>query len=185
MLCICRRLCYHSAFLLVIGRSLFTSAVMHWCLHYHRLLKILLKLGIPKSTVNLFHLVNVANMSGKCWKCTLSGIIVWVSVILKRAVGGSDCRFGNLSRSHLQSQSDFVSSVDGIYVSADWPAWSIKLIKIKLTSQVNEWQFFQKLLCADQAKSLTVCSCFAPHHSLWESTIGQFRYIKNQLGSEA
>ena len=40
-----------------------------------------------------------------------------MSVVLKRTVGDSDGRFDNLSGSHLQSQSDVVSSVDGIYVS--------------------------------------------------------------------
>ena len=44
-------------------------------------------------------------------------MIVRVSVVLKRTVGDSDWRFDNLSGSHLQSQSDIVSSVDGIYVS--------------------------------------------------------------------
>ena len=48
-------------------------------------------------------------------------------VVLKRTVGDSDWRFDNLSGSHLQSQNDIVSSVDGIYVSGDWPDWSIKL----------------------------------------------------------
>ena len=43
-------------------------------------------------------------------------VIVQVSVVLERAVGG---RFDNLSGSHLQSQSYFGSSVDGIYVSDD------------------------------------------------------------------
>ena len=42
-----------------------------------------------------------------------------VSVVLKRTVGDSDLCFDNLSSSHLQSQSDIVSSVDGIYVSGD------------------------------------------------------------------
>ena len=46
-------------------------------------------------------------------------MIVRVSVILKRTVGDSDGRFENLTGSHLQSQSDFVSSVDGIYVSGN------------------------------------------------------------------
>ena len=48
----------------------------------------------------------------------LSGVIVRVSVVLKRTVGEHDSRFENLSGSPLQSQSDVVSSVDGIYVSA-------------------------------------------------------------------
>ena len=47
----------------------------------------------------------------------LSSVIVWVSVVLKRTVGDSDSCFENLSGSPLQSQSDVVSSVDGIYVS--------------------------------------------------------------------
>ena len=50
-----------------------------------------------------------------------------VSVVLKRTVGDSDWHFDNLNGSHLQSQSDIVSSVDGIYVSGYWPDWSIKL----------------------------------------------------------
>ena len=48
---------------------------------------------------------------------SLSSEIVQVSVVLKRTVGDSDRRFNNLSGSHLQSQSDIVLSVDGIYVS--------------------------------------------------------------------
>ena len=47
----------------------------------------------------------------------MSSEIVQVSVVLKRTVGDSDRRFNNLSGSHLQSQSDIVLSVDGIYVS--------------------------------------------------------------------
>ena len=43
-------------------------------------------------------------------------MIVRVSIVLKRTVGDSDCRFDNLSGSYLQSQSNIVSSVDGIYV---------------------------------------------------------------------
>ena len=39
-------------------------------------------------------------------------MIVRVCVLLKRTVGDSNCRFNNLSDSHLQSQSDIVSSVD-------------------------------------------------------------------------
>ena len=50
---------------------------------------------------------------------SLCGVIVRVSVVLKRTVGDSDERFDNLSGSHPQSQSDIVSSVDGIYVSGD------------------------------------------------------------------
>ena len=46
-------------------------------------------------------------------------MIVQVSVVLKRAVGDSDRCFNNLSGSHLQNQSEFESSVDGIYVSVD------------------------------------------------------------------
>ena len=45
---------------------------------------------------------------------------------MKRTVGDSNRRFDNLSGSHLQSQSDFVSSVDGIYV-----------LVIDLISQLN------------------------------------------------
>ena len=48
---------------------------------------------------------------------TSSSLIIQMSVVLKRTVGDSDLRFNNLSRSHLQRQSDIVSSVDGIYVS--------------------------------------------------------------------
>ena len=48
---------------------------------------------------------------------SLSSVIVRVSVVLKRTVGDTDCRFDNLSGSHLQSQSNIVLSVDGIYVS--------------------------------------------------------------------
>ena len=48
---------------------------------------------------------------------SLSSVIVRVSVVLKRTVGDSDRRFDNLSGSHLQSQSNIVSSMDGIYVS--------------------------------------------------------------------
>ena len=44
-------------------------------------------------------------------------MIVRVSVVLKRTVGDSDLRFDNLSGSHLQSQSNIVSSVDGIFMS--------------------------------------------------------------------
>ena len=45
-------------------------------------------------------------------------MIVLVSEVLKTGtVGDSDWRFDNLSGSHLQSQSDIVQSVDGIYVS--------------------------------------------------------------------
>ena len=58
---------------------------------------------------------------------SLSRVIVRVSVVLKRTAGDSDWRFDNLSGSHLQSQSNVVSSVDGIYVSGCWPDWSIKL----------------------------------------------------------
>ena len=43
---------------------------------------------------------------------SLSSVIVRVSVLLKRTVGDSDWRFDNLSGSHLQSQSNIVSSVD-------------------------------------------------------------------------
>ena len=50
---------------------------------------------------------------------SLSSVIVPVSAVLKRTVGDSDRRFDNLSGSHLQSQSDIVPSVDGIYVSGD------------------------------------------------------------------
>ena len=42
-------------------------------------------------------------------------MIVRVSVVLKGTVGDSDWRFDNLNGSHLQSQSDILSSVDGIY----------------------------------------------------------------------
>ena len=48
---------------------------------------------------------------------SLSSMIVLVSVVLKRTVDDSDWRFDNLNGSHLQSQSDIVSSVDCIYVS--------------------------------------------------------------------
>ena len=48
---------------------------------------------------------------------SLSSVIVRVSVVLKRTVGDSDWRFDNLSGSHLQSQSNIVSSVGGICVS--------------------------------------------------------------------
>ena len=44
-------------------------------------------------------------------------MIVQVSVVLKRTVGDSDCRFDNLSGRHLKSHYDIVPSVDGIYVS--------------------------------------------------------------------
>ena len=44
---------------------------------------------------------------------SLSSVIARVSVVLKRTVGDSELRFDNLSGSHLQSQSDTVSSVDG------------------------------------------------------------------------
>ena len=54
-------------------------------------------------------------------------MIVPVSVVLKRTVGDSDCRFDKLSGNHLRSQSDNTSSVDGIYVSDDRPDWSVKL----------------------------------------------------------
>ena len=46
-------------------------------------------------------------------------MIVQVSVVLKRTVGYSDSRFDNLSGSHLQSQSNIVSPVDGTYDSGD------------------------------------------------------------------
>ena len=49
----------------------------------------------------------------------LSSVIIWASVVPKRTVAGSDRHFDNLCQSHFQSQSDFVSSVDGIYVSVD------------------------------------------------------------------
>ena len=55
----------------------------------------------------------------------LSNVIVRVSVVLTKTVGDSDERFNNLSGSHLQSQSDFVWSVDGNYVPGDGPDWSI------------------------------------------------------------
>ena len=45
---------------------------------------------------------------------SLSMVIVWVTVVLKSTAGDSDRRFENLSGGHLQSQSDIVSSVDGI-----------------------------------------------------------------------
>ena len=48
---------------------------------------------------------------------SLSNVIFRVSVVLKRTIGDSDRPFDNLSGSHLQSQSDIVSSVDGINVS--------------------------------------------------------------------
>ena len=48
---------------------------------------------------------------------SLSTVIARVSVVLKRTVGDSDLRFDNLSGSPLQSQSNIISSVDGIYVS--------------------------------------------------------------------
>ena len=51
-------------------------------------------------------------------------MIVRVSVVLKRTVDDSDLRLDNLSGSHLQSQSNNVSSVDGIYVSGYWPDFS-------------------------------------------------------------
>ena len=54
-------------------------------------------------------------------------MIVQVSVVLKRTVGDSDGCFDNLSGSHRQSQSDYVSSLNVIYVAGDWPDWSIKL----------------------------------------------------------
>ena len=44
-------------------------------------------------------------------------MIVRVSVVLQITVGDSDWRFDNLIGSHLPSQSNIVSSVDGIYVS--------------------------------------------------------------------
>ena len=53
-------------------------------------------------------------------------MIVRVSVVLKRTVDDSDLRLDNLSGSHLQSQSNNVSSVDGIYVSGYWPDFSKK-----------------------------------------------------------
>ena len=58
---------------------------------------------------------------------SLSSVIVQVSLVLKRTVGDSDGCFDNLSGSHRQSQSDFVSSLNVIYVAGDWPDWSIKL----------------------------------------------------------
>ena len=58
---------------------------------------------------------------------SLSSVIVRVSAVLKRTVGDNDWRFDNLSGSHLQSQSNNVSSVDGIYVSGYWIDLSIKL----------------------------------------------------------
>ena len=61
-------------------------------------------------------LVNGLN-SGVWSISSLSSVIVRVGVALKRTVGDSDWRFDNLSGSNLQSQSDIVSSVDGIYVS--------------------------------------------------------------------
>ena len=47
----------------------------------------------------------------------LSSVIVRVSVVLKRTRRDSDSRLDNLSGSHFQSQSDIVSSLDGIYSS--------------------------------------------------------------------
>ena len=64
--------------------------------------------------------VSVRTLFSKCLEprsiSSLSSVIVRVNV-MKRTVGDSDSRFNNLSRSHLQSQSDIVSSVDGIFVS--------------------------------------------------------------------
>ena len=45
-------------------------------------------------------------------------MIIRVSVVLRRTVCGDfDCRFDNLSGSHLQSQVNCGTSVGGIYVS--------------------------------------------------------------------
>ena len=51
-----------------------------------------------------------------------------MSVVLERTVGEGDWRFDNLSGSHLQCQSDTVSSMDGICVSGYCPGWSIKRV---------------------------------------------------------
>ena len=51
---------------------------------------------------------------------SLSSVIVRVSVVLKRTVGDSDWHFDNLSGSHLQSQSNIVSSVDGRWYLCLW-----------------------------------------------------------------
>ena len=54
----------------------------------------------------------------------MSSVIVWVTVVLKRTVGDSDCRF---DRVEAIFGVQVILSVDGIYVSGNWPNWSIKL----------------------------------------------------------
>ena len=58
----------------------------------------------------------VSEQFSSCYS-SLSSVIFRVSVVLKRTVDDSDRCFDNLSGSHLQSQSDIASSVDGIYVT--------------------------------------------------------------------
>ena len=67
----------------------------------------------------------IKNFEATKLPCSLSSVIVRVSVVLKRTVGDSDWRFDNLCGSHLQSQSNIVSSVDGIYVSGYWQTWLV------------------------------------------------------------
>ena len=48
---------------------------------------------------------------------SLSSVIVRVSVVIKRTVSGTVTDVSTMSGSHLQGQSNILSSVDGIYVS--------------------------------------------------------------------